>query len=95
MNNELNELSPEQQRMAHYQNVVDNPDDYPESSVSAAQGALDDQQKIDANAADVAAKTNEDGTPKSTYQTLDAKEFGVKENLEDAGRALVTGVQNA
>lgn len=95
MNNELNELSPEQQRMAQYQNIVDNPNDYPESSVSAAQSALDNQQKIDANAADVAAKTNEDGTPKSTYQTLDAKEFGVKENLEDAGRALVTGVQNA
>ena len=95
MNNELNELSPEQQRQAQYQNVVDNPDDYPESAVSAAQGALDRQQKVDAVADEVAAKTNEDGTPKSTYETLDANEFGVKENLEDAGRAVVTGLQNA
>ena len=95
MNNELNEMSPEQQRQAHYQNVVDNPDDYPESAVKAAQGALDNQQKIDAVSDEVAAKTNEDGTPKSTHQALDAKEFGVKENLEDAGRAVVTGLQNA
>ena len=95
MNNELNELSPEQQRQAHYQNVVDNPDDYPESAVSAAQGALDRQQKADAVADEVTAKTNEDGTPKSTHQTLNPEEFGVKENLEDAGRAVVTGLQNA
>ena len=95
MNNELNELSPEQQRQAQYQNVVDNPDDYPESAVSAAQGALDRQQKIDDVADEVASKTNEDGTPKSTHQILKPEEFGVKENLEDAGRAVVTGLQNA
>ena len=95
MNNELNELSPEQQRQAHYQNVVDNPNDYPESAVSAAQGALDRQQKIDDVADEVAAKTNEDGTPKSTWETLKPEEFGVKENLEDAGRGVVTGLQNA
>lgn len=44
--------------------------------------------------AEAKANTNEDGSLKSTWQQKDASEFGAKENLEDAGRAVVTGLQN-
>ena len=42
--------------------------------------------------AEAKANTNEDGSLKSTWQKKDASEFGAKENLEDAGRAVVTGL---
>ena len=40
------------------------------------------------------AKKNEDGSLKSSWELKEAKDFGVGENIEDAGRAVVTGVQN-
>ena len=94
MYNDLSEITPEQ-RQAHNQKILENPTDYPESAVEAAQAAVDAQNQQQAMADEVASSTNEDGTPKTTWQTKDTEEFGVKENLEDAGRAVVTGLQNA
>lgn len=93
MYNDLSEITPEQ-RQAHNQKILENPTDYPESAVENAKAAVQDQQQKQALADDVASKTNEDGTPKSTWETKDTEEFGLSENLEDAGRAIGTGLQN-
>ena len=94
MYNDLSEITPEQ-RQAHNKKILENPGDYPPSAVESAKAAVQDQEQKQAAADEVASKTNDDGTPKTTWETKDAKEFGVKENLEDAGRAVVTGLQNA
>ena len=79
--------------MAHNKKILENPTDYPESAVESAKAAVQDQQQKQALADDVASKTNEDGTPKSTWETKNPEEFGVKENVEEVGRATVTGLQ--
>ena len=94
MYNDLSEITPEQ-RQAHNKKVLENPADYPPSAVEAAKAEMGAQKERDDLSAEVQSKTNEDGSPKTTYETQDPKKFGVKENLEDAGRAVVTGLQNA
>ena len=94
MYNDLNEISPEQ-RQAHNKKVLENPADYPPSAVEAAKAEMDAQKEREDLSSEVQSKINEDGTPKTTWQTQDPTQFGVKENLEDAGRAVVTGLQNA
>ena len=94
MYNDLSEITPEQ-RQAHNKKILENPGDYPPSAVESAKAAVQDQEQKQATEDEVASKTNEDGTPKSTWETQKTEEFGVKENLEDAGRAVVTGLQNA
>ena len=94
MYNDLSEITPEQSQ-AHNKKVLENPADYPPSAVEAAKAEMGAQKERDDLSAEVQSKTNEDGSPKTTYETQDPKKFGVKENLEDAGRAVVTGLQNA
>lgn len=53
------------------------------------------QQQADADLAETQANLNEDGTPKSTHQTLDPSEFGIKENLQEAGNVIVGGLGDA
>ena len=52
-------------------------------------------EQADKTSAEVKEKSNEDGTPKSSWEIKEAEDFGVQENFEDAGRAVVTGLQNA
>ena len=61
-----------------------------------------DEQAAEAEAAQVqedeakaASMKNPDGSLKSTQETMDPKEFGAKENLEEAGKALVGGAVDA
>lgn len=95
MENELNELTPEQvaeekRKYAESQNAL-----FDETYSASDDNNKFKQQKADTTLDEVKEKTNEDGSLKDTHATKDAEDFGVKENLQDAGKAVVTGLQNA
>jgi len=97
MENELNELTPEQIAEEQKKNRQIISDHQTELGNRDGGKELQEIQQSKANAVstEVKEKSNEDGSLKDTHATKDAEDFGVKENLQDAGKAVVTGVQNA
>jgi hypothetical protein len=97
MENELNELTPEQIAEEQKKNRQIISDHQTELGNRDGGKELQEIQHSKANAVstEVKEKSNEDGSLQDTHATKDAEDFGVKENLQDAGKAVVTGVQNA
>ena len=94
MNNELNFISSEQMAANAKQTLIDTQEEHPDVIKNKEYDEAK-QQKADDLVSEVKSKTTNEGDLKDTHATKDAEDFGVKENLQDAGKAVVTGVQNA
>ena len=89
---EPNKLNPDENKpeAVDWSGYVDSQRIKPEKSLQE-QG----EEKSAAQEQMVKEGTNEDGSLKSSWETKEAKDFGAKENMEDVGRSVVTGAQNA